>query len=280
MRGAYAFANDLVWTIAQIVLVGAVLAAGVRTTPAFTLAWGGAANVGAVFGSVQGGFLPRPDKARQWLASSRDLGPRYLVEFVARSAALAGTVYTTAAFAGLAAAGSLRAAQVALGPLNILNMGITSPATAESVRIARRSPRRMLRAVSLMAVALVVVFTAWGIVMYALPGSIGHALLKRSWDPAHKVLLPYTAVMAASGMLTAATAGLRAMAAAKRSMYARLVTGLLAVSLATMGAIADGAVGATCGLAAGLWLGGIQWWRQLRAAVAEEEQRRAQAPAS
>jgi hypothetical protein len=81
-------------------------------------------------------------------------------------------------------------------------------------------------------------------------------------------------------MLTAATAGLRAMAAAKRSMYARLVTGLLAVSLATMGAIADGAVGATCGLAAGLWLGGIQWWRQLRAAVAEEEQRRAQAPAS
>jgi O-antigen/teichoic acid export membrane protein len=274
LRGAYAFANDLVWTIAQVVFVGVALAVGLRTTPVFILAWAGAANIGAVFGSVQAGFLPRPDHARRWLSSSRDLGPRYMVEFVARSAALAGTVYATAAFAGLAAAGSLRAAQVALGPLNILNMGVTAPATAESVRIARRSPRRMLRMVSLMGVVLVVVFTVWGVATYLLPDSVGHALLKRSWDPAHRVLLPYTAVMAASGMLTAATVGLRAMAAAKRSMRSRLITGVLALSLATGGAITYGAVGATCGLAAGLWIGGIQWWQQLHAAVAEEEERR------
>jgi hypothetical protein len=200
-----------------------------------------------------------------------------MVEFVARSAALAGAVYTTAAFAGLAAAGSLRAAQVALGPLNILNIGVTAPATAESVRIARRSPRRMLRVVSIMGVALVVSFTAWGVGMYELPASVGHALLKRSWAPAHHVLLPYTAVMAASGMLTAATVGLRAMAAAKRSMRSRLVTGALAVSMATTGAITYGAVGAALGLAVGLWVGGIQWWQQLHAAVVEEEERRAAA---
>ena len=34
------------------------------------------------------------------------------------------------------------------------------------------------------------------------------------------------------------------------------------------------AVGAASGLAAGLWLGGIQWWQQLSQAVAEEEERR------
>jgi hypothetical protein len=115
--------------------------------------------------------------------------------------------------------------------------------------------------------------------MYLLPDGVGHALLKRSWGPAHRVLLPYTAVMAASGMLTAATVGLRAMAAAKRSMRSRLVTGIVAVSLATAGAIGYGAVGAACGLAAGLWLGGIQWWQQLHAAVAEEDERRAVARA-
>ncbi len=145
---------------------------------------------------------------------------------------------------------------------------------AESVRIARRSPRRMLHAVTILAVVLVVVFTVWGVAMYLLPDAVGEALLKRSWQPAHHVILPYTAVMAASGMLTGATVGLRAMAAAKRSMRSRLVTGVLAVTGGVAGAATYGAAGAALGLAAGLWIGGIQWWQQLRAAVAEEEDRR------
>jgi hypothetical protein len=132
----------------------------------------------------------------------------------------------------------------------------------------------MLRAVTILGVVLVVVFVAWGVAMYMLPTSVGEAFLKRSWRPAHAVILPYTAVMAASGMLTAATVGLRAMAAAKRSLRSRLVTGVLAVTGGAVGAATFGAVGAASGLAAGLWLGGIQWWQQLYAAVAEEEQRR------
>jgi O-antigen/teichoic acid export membrane protein len=274
LRGSYAFANDLAWTIAQVILVAAVLIAGAGSTPAYLLAWAGAANIAAVFACIQAGFVPRPLRARRWLVSQRDLGPRYLVEAIARGAAQAGAVYATAGFAGLAAAGELRAAQVALGPLNILNMGVTAPAIAESVRIARRSPRRMLRAVEILGIALVGVFVAWGVTMYFLPTSVGEALLKRSWEPAHHVILPYTAVMAASGMLTAGTVGLRAMAAAKRSLRSRLITGVLAVAGGTVGAATYGAVGAATGLAVGLWIGGIQWWHQLRIAVAEEEERR------
>jgi O-antigen/teichoic acid export membrane protein len=279
LRGTYAFVNDLAWAVAQVVLVAVVLAVGLRSSPAFILAWAGAANIAAVFGIVQAGFLPRPLYVRRWLHRHRDLAPRYLVEFVARSAALSGTTYAVAGFAGLAAAGALRGAQVALGPLNILNMGVTAPAVAESVRIARRSPRRMLHAVTILAVVLVVVFTVWGVAMYLLPDAVGEALLKRSWQPAHHVILPYTAVMAASGMLTGATVGLRAMAAAKRSMRSRLVTGVLAVTGGVAGAATYGAAGAALGLAAGLWIGGIQWWQQLRAAVAEEEDRRRAAAA-
>jgi hypothetical protein len=81
--------------------------------------------------------------------------------------------------------------------------------------------------------------------------------------------------MAAQGMLTAATVGLRAMAAAKRSLRSRLVTGVLAVAGGTIGAATSGAVGAATGLALGLWIGGIQWWHQLGLAVTEEEERRA-----
>ncbi|HEY3766176.1 MAG TPA: hypothetical protein VGL44_13550, partial [Gaiellales bacterium] len=42
LRGAYAFANDLAWAIAQVVLVAAVLVLGFRSSPAFILAWAGA----------------------------------------------------------------------------------------------------------------------------------------------------------------------------------------------------------------------------------------------
>jgi hypothetical protein len=134
-----------------------------------------------------------------------------------------------------------------------------------------------MRAVKLLGVALVVVCVAWGVVVYFLPDSVGEALLKRSWQPAHDVIPAYTVVMAASGMLTAATVGLRAMAAAKRSLRSRLVTGVLAVAGGTVGAATSGAVGAATGLALGLWIGGIQWWQQLGAAVTEEEHRRAAA---
>jgi hypothetical protein len=248
--------------------------------PAFIAAWAGAAAFAALFGIVQSGFVPRPGRTRWWLSHHRDLGPRYLVEFVARNAAQSGAMYATAAFAGLSAAGALRGAQVLLGPLNVLNMGVTSPAIAESVRIARRSPRRMMHVVELLAVALVAVFVAWGVVVYLLPDSVGEALLKRSWHAAHEVIPAYTAVMAASGMLTAATVGLRAMAAAKRSLRSRLVTGVLAVAGGTTGAATSGAVGAATGLALGLWIGGIQWWQQLGAAVTEEEERRADTEAA
>ncbi len=99
--------------------------------------------------------------------------------------------------------------------------------------------------------------------------------MKHAWVSAHPVIPAYTAVMAASGVLTATTVGLRALAASKRSMRARLVTGVLALAGATSGAALDGAVGSALGLAAGLALGSIQWWIQLLLAVEDVEHARA-----
>ena len=271
MRGRSAFANDFVWALAQVVLIGAVLVTNHRTTPAFILAWGLAASVAAVYGSVQSGILPKPRSSGRWLHRQRDLAPRYFAEFLARNAANAGAMYLTAFFGGLSAAGALRGAQVLLGPLNILNMGLTAPSITESVRIARRSPRRMLRMVALLGASLAVVSAVWAIFMWALPDSVGHALLRRSWDSAHSVILPYGAVMAASGVLTGATVGLRALAAAKKSLQARIVTGILSLATTAVGAYLGDAAGAAIGLAAGLWIGSILWWINLRDAVREAE---------
>jgi hypothetical protein len=223
-------------------------------------------------------MLPRPFSAGRWFGRQRDIAPRYLVEFLARNAANAGSMYFAALFGGLSAAGALRGAQVVLGPLNILNMGLTAPSITEAVRISKRSPRRMLRMVRMLAINLAAVSLIWGLGMYALPESVGEELLKRSWSEAHQVILPYTAVMAASGVLTGATVGLRALAAARRSLHARLLTGALALAGTAAGAYLDSATGAALGLAAGLWFGSIFWWRGLAAEVEAAEARLARLP--
>jgi hypothetical protein len=241
------------------------------------LAWGVAANVAAVAGIAQAKITPRPWSTGRWFGRQRDIAPRYLLEFFARNAANAGSMYFAALFGGLSAAGALRGAQVVLGPLNILNMGLTAPSITEAVRIARRSPSRMFQMVAALGAGLAVLSILWGLTMFALPDSIGRQLLRRSWDDAHGVILPFAAVMAASGVLTGATVGLRALAAARRSLQARLITGALSLAGTALGAYTADATGAALGLALGLWLGSILWWRGLRAEVALAERRLSQA---
>jgi len=132
----------------------------------------------------------------------------------------------------------------------------------------------MLKMVALLGAALVVISLTWGIAMYLLPEQIGQALLKRSWTSAHSVILPFALVMAASGSLTGATVGLRALAAARRSLNARLVTGALSLATTAVGAYTGQAAGAALGLALGLWLGSVLWWVNLRAQVEETERSR------
>lgn len=277
LRGRSAFINDLVWAVVQLVFIVAMVSGGHRTTPAYLIAWGAAANVAAVVGIMQARVLPKPSSFARWFRRQRDIAPRYLLEFLARNSANSGAMYVAALFGGLSAAGALRGAQVVLGPLNILNMGLTAPAIAEAVRISRTSPRRMFRMVTLLAMAMVVVSLAWGLLMFLLPDAAGRAILKDSWEPAHSVILPYAAVMAAAGSLTGATVGLRALAAARRSLNARLITSVVSIVLTAVGAAAGGAAGAAFGLAIGLWLGSILWWAGLREEVEDAQARQASA---
>jgi hypothetical protein len=131
-----------------------------------------------------------------------------------------------------------------------------------------------LRKVTLLAIVLAVGSMVWGLFMYLLPEHVGRELLRRSWDPAHGVILPYAAVMAAAGSLTGATVGLRALVATRRSLQARFITGALSLACTAVGAYLDGAAGAAAGLAIGLWAGSILWWKGLRLEVAEAERSR------
>jgi hypothetical protein len=169
------------------------------------------------------------------------------------------------AIAGLAAAGALRAAQVLLGPLNVLFMGTQVVAVPEAVALSRQSHHR-LRGFSLgLSTALAGAALAWGVIVVVLPDRLGEAILGVSWPDAQSVA-PFAALaMAGTGATAGAFVGLRALAAARRSLRVRATVSPAILAGATLGAAAGGARGAAAGLAVATWFGVTLWWREFRA---------------
>ena len=120
----------------------------------------------------------------------------------------------------------------------------------------------------------------WGVVL--LPFSRRHrsALLGRNWDGARSVLLPLSIAMVAIGLAYGAMAGLRSLAAAKRSLRARCIDALAIITCALIGASVADAEGAAWGLAAAGCLRIPTAWWQFSRALREhgETSHRANAP--
>lgn len=122
-RPAAAFVNDLVWAVVQFSAVGALIVTGRHSIFLITLAWGGAALMAAGVACAQGALLPAPGGALAWFRDNRHLNVRMGLDYVINMGAVNLTTYLIGAFIGLVAVGALRAAQVILGPLQLVYSG-------------------------------------------------------------------------------------------------------------------------------------------------------------
>jgi O-antigen/teichoic acid export membrane protein len=266
-RGGRAVMNDLVWALTQAVAIAVVAVAGSGATWQFVAAWGVAANTAAVAGSVQAGVRPALRAGRSWLRDQRDLGLPYLGEFAGRSAGNIGTLYATGILAGLAAAGAYRGAQALVTPITLVNMGLVVFGIPEAVRALKESPSALWRVTAGISVSLVVVSVVWGCLLFLLPATVGHQLLNDQWESARRVVIPLSCAWAAVGVITGATVGLRALAAARRSLRLRLPTAVVTLCGGAGGAALAGAPGAAAGFALGMALTCPFWWLEFRAAL-------------
>ncbi len=270
--GVNAFLNDLAWAVIMFPAMAALLATDHASIAWLTLGWGGAGAAAGLFGVLQARVIPRPTLAAKWLRDHADLASRYLGEFGAVSGARQLSFYAVGAIAGLAAAGAIRGAQILLGPIHVLHSGLRLVAIPEAVRLLKTSVARMRAACTLLSVALSVVALLWGAMVFYLPTGIGTELLGATWSSAHEVAIPLAVMMTGGGISTGALVGLRALAAADRSLGARVLVSALQVAGTVGGAALGGAVAAAWGLAFGVWAGVPIWHWQLRKAVAEHQQ--------
>ena len=268
-EGRKAFLNDALCGAVLVVLFGVLLRSGVASIGLLVLAWGGAATVGALAGARQSGVVPVPQQARAWATRHRDLIPRYLGEFVASSGAGQLSVYGVGLIGGLATLGSFRAGYLLFGPLQVLFMGIGLVAVPELVRFLRRSPRHLYLASSGLSVLLATVALAWGMVVIPMPASVGRAILGSTWSTAHALALALTVGWSASGIIAGTAAAIRALAAARQGLKARVAGSLFAIAGALLGVVLGGARGAAWGLSIAVCLECIVWRAQLTRALGE-----------
>jgi O-antigen/teichoic acid export membrane protein len=267
-QGRKAFFNDAVWAVALVPAV--LLAARNGSVFTFVLAWGVAGAVAAGYGVVQTKVLPRVRGIRSWLMQHRDLGPRYMIENVCVSSAEQLRMYGLGAIAGLAAVGAVRGAQLLLAPFFAVLLAMSMVSVPEAARVLKRSPRRLPLFCLLLGGSEAVAGTIWGLaVLFLLPAEVGQELLGSVWPAAYALIVPTTLVFIGGGLIDGASAGLRALGAARRSLRARLIGWVAYVSCGLAGAAVGGAAGSVWGVAAAIYFSAVVTWWQLLAAMGE-----------
>ncbi|MFD3625919.1 hypothetical protein [Streptomyces sp. NPDC058698] len=265
--GRKAFVNDVVWGVALVPAM--VVAAHVGTVTAFLLAWGGSAAVAAGYGCLQSGIRPRPAGVREWHRDHRDLGYRYLVENVGVSGASQLRAYGLGAIVGVGAVGEIRGAELLLGPFLAVLMGLSLVTVAEAARVLRHAPRRLGTFCLLLGGGQAVGALSWGAALLLVPDRLGELVLGDVWSSASELIVPVTLGVAGAGLGTGAAAGLRALAAARRSLRCQMFASACYVIGGIGGAVVGGTVGSAWGVAAAAACGSAVWWLQLRSALRE-----------
>lgn len=266
-NGRKAFVNDVVWGVALVPAM--VVAARVGTVTAFVLAWGASATVAAVYGCFQSGIRPRLTGAREWLHEHRDLSYRYLVENVGVSGASQLRAYGLGVIVAVSAVGVIRGAELLLGPFLAVLMGLTLVTVAEAARMLRQAPHRLGRFCLYLGVGQAVGALLWGSVLLLMPDRLGELILGDVWSSASAIIVPVTLGVAGAGLGTGAAAGLRALAAARRSLRCQLFASTFYVCGGLGGAFLAGTAGSAWGVAAAAACSSAVWWQQLRSALRE-----------
>ena len=255
------FLVDLAWALALVPLLLAVeFGTNGVTVVVPLLVWGASAAFAAVIGAVLAGIMPRPDLTRVWLRQHTDLVPRFVAEAITGAGAGQVVILAVGALVGLKDAGSIRAGQLLMGPMQVMFMAVTLIAVPEAVLILRGGVDRLVRACVAIGAAMSLAVIAWTVLVLMIPDSLGTTLLGPSWIGAREVILPLGLALAGLAASSGAGIGLRALADARGSLRARIVDASANVVAGVTGASVGGAPGAAWGLAVGAASGVVAYW--------------------
>jgi O-antigen/teichoic acid export membrane protein len=243
-KPAWAAAIDAVWTVAQFVFIAALLLTGHHQVWLLMLAWGAAAALSVLVAFALLRALPAITQAASWFRAEmhlmRYLFPEYLLGLGAAQfgLVLVGVVATADAV------GSLRAAQVLLGPLGIMATAAFQFAMPEMASRPEMTSRQRAKFGLGISAALGIVTIVYVTVLLLMPDWFGETLFGDSWAGAAIVLLPMGLAALASCQANGPAGVLYAMGRAQWTFRINLVKGPFTLVVLLLGAALWAAPGA------------------------------------
>lgn len=247
-KPSLATAIDAIWMLAQFALIGALVITGQPPVWLLILAWGASAGISALVGLALLGVRPAITQAKSWFLAERHLVRYLFPEYLLGLGAAQVGLVLVGVIAGASAVGSLRAAQVLLGPLGVLAAAVFQFAVPEmSARPHMSSRHRAMLGLGISA-ALGLVTVVYAATLLLMPDSFGNALFGDSWVGAAIVLLPMCLASLASSQANGPASVLYAMGRAQWTFRINLVKGPVTIVLLLAGAAASAAQGAAWAL--------------------------------
>ena len=264
-----AILNDSIWLTITLALFSLTQVTQISATDAIVL-WGIGAAASAAFGAHQAGAVPRPRKARDFLAGHRFYWSRIGPEQVVSATSWQVGLLLVAAIAGLEAAGALRAAQTVLGPAGVFIAAAPLALVPELARLdAEESSITGWATASAFFLGSLPAIA--GVVLLNLPVLVGEWFLGSSWSAARAILPMMTLFLASTGINMGFLSGLRALGAVHRSLRVRLFLSPLHVAALSLGTAAAGLKVGVAALAIVNLAAGFVWADQFRRAVRDRE---------
>jgi hypothetical protein len=268
-NGASAFVNDALFTLLLLPTIAVLIARGHVGVETLLALWGGAAAAAAILGVFQAKLKPSPLRCVAWWRLQSDLAPRYLAEFVGLAGEAQVMLYGIAAVTSLDAVAAVRGGLLLLGPINILGFGALLAGVPEAVRSLQRGPRRLIAISGIVSAGLALITLLWASLILLLPSRFWLSAIGPVWHTARPLILPLALGLAALGVVMGAVISLRALAAARRSLRARLLVSPMILLTGMGGAALSGASGAAWGLVLGNTFAAIVFWYHLLHAISE-----------
>lgn len=251
---------DALWLTFQTAAFSFLLVNDVQGSHLYVLSWGLSSAFPVLVILVVKRWSLRPRPALAMWKETRVPSSHYLGEYITLSAVQHATIFASAGFGGLAAAGGLRAAQTIMGPANVVTGSANVVFLPIMAQVCASNPKR-LPAVSTMVSCTWAIFIACtALLVQLIPDNLGAAFLGESWETGQYLTAILAVTLAFNGVSYGATSGLRALGASAKSLKFRLIAAPLTLGAVCLGAIQGGASGALIGLAASTIAQSLGWW--------------------
>jgi O-antigen/teichoic acid export membrane protein len=214
------------------------------------LAWGAAALLSGLLGLSVLRVRPALFRAREWVREHQDLVRYLLPEYFLGLGATQLGILLVGVIAGATAVGSLRAAQVLLGPLGIVGAAVFQFAVPEVARRATVTNRWLVSLAAGLSGGLGLLTVGYLALMLVLPDRVGVMLFGDSWAGAAVVLLAMGLSSVCSALANGPAGVLYGLGQARATFRINLAKGPVLLLVLLIFTWAAGAVGAAWALAA------------------------------